>query len=287
MFFVLPSLGFFLFDCALPSLAVRIKEHGDGALPLSDEHGGKTGRWWKVVLASIGNVLLGIMLQGVIEYILTEALHVRSALKVTTAIPMPWDIALDLIRGLLLREVCFGDSFKFSEFYMLKLAASQILTYGLHRYALHSEFSSLRDQHIAWQHSIPAPYSFVANYDHPVPYLLHVFLPAYLPAVLFRFHILTYHVYLALVSLEETFAYSGYNALPSGLILGGIARRQERHLMGGGKGNYGCFGATDFVFGTGVGEDVLEDAREEAEKRRLGEKAKGKARGVGRKVRRE
>lgn len=115
-----------------------------------------------------------------------------------------------------------------------------------------------------------------------MPYLLHVFLPTYLPALLFRFHVLTYHIYLALVSIEETFAYSGYNVLPSGFILGGIARRQESHLMDGGKGNYGCWGLCDFVAGTNVGEGLVEDVRDEAEEKDVAPKRKGGRRAAGR-----
>lgn len=134
-----------------------------------------------------------------------------------------------------------------------------------------------------WQHTITVPFAFVANYDHPLAYFVRVFLPTYLPALLFRFHLLTYHMYLAVVSLEETFAYSGYNVLPSGLILGGIARRQERHLMGEGKGNYSCLGIVDFVVGTSLGENVVEDVRDEAENNHVRERVKGRAKGVGRK----
>lgn len=90
-------------------------------------------------------------------------------------------------------------------------------------------------------------------------------------------------MYLALVSLEETLAYSGYNVLPSGLILGGIARRQERHLMGEGKGNYSCLGIVDFVAGTSIGEDVVDDVREEAENHNVQERVKGRAKRGGRK----
>ena len=139
--------------------------------------------------------------------------------------------------------------------------------------------------HASWQHSIQVPYSFVSNYDHPAAYLVHAFLPTYLPALLCRFHLLTYHFYLALVSLEEAFAYSGYNVLPSGLILGGIARRQERHFIGEGKGNYGCLGVMDFMCGTSLGDDVVDDISQEAERKQVGERAKGKARSVGRKTR--
>lgn len=105
LFYILPSLGFWLFDSALPSLAMNIKEHGDQALPLSNENETRKGQWWKIALVSLGNVLLGVGLQAAIELLVTEVYHVRSAMRVTTAIPMPWGIAKDLFRGLLLREV--------------------------------------------------------------------------------------------------------------------------------------------------------------------------------------
>ena len=136
----------------------------------------------------------------------------------------------------------------------------------------------------SWQHAVPAPFSLVAHYDHPIAYLIHVFLPTYLPAALFRFHLLTYLLYLAVVSLEETFAYSGYNMLPSAFVLGGIARRQEKHLMGGEYGNYGCFGLVDFAMGTSIGEDLIDDVIDEAEEKKVAKKTKKKVKGVGRKV---
>ncbi|KAI4210503.1 MAG: hypothetical protein LQ351_006654 [Letrouitia transgressa] len=263
-FYLLPSFGFLAFDSALPNLATGMKEHGDIALPLGEEQGSKKGRWWRVALVSTFNVLLGVVLQSGFELLFTRVLHVRSALKLSTSLPMPWAVAIDLVRGFLLREG---------------------FTYLLHRYALHHPDSPVTPYHVSWQHSIVAPYSLISHYDHPLPYVLRVFLPTYLPALLCRFHLLTYLLYLILVSLEEAFAYSGYNVLPTGLILGGIARRQEKHLMGEGKGNFGCFGIADFVCGTGVGdEDVVDDVRGEAEWKQVGERAKAKARGVGRKT---
>ena len=106
LFYISPSLGFLAFDSAVPKIAIGIKEHGEVALPLSDEPQGKKTRWWKIALVSIGNTLLGVALQAGIELLFTQVLHIRSALKVTTSIPMPWSIALDLLKGLLLREVC-------------------------------------------------------------------------------------------------------------------------------------------------------------------------------------
>ena len=101
LFYIIPSTLFLFFDGVLPSAAVGLKAQGDVALP---SNGGK-GKWWKVALVSVGNVLLGVALQAGGEALFTEVLHIRSALRVTTTLPMPWGIAKDLVRGLLLREV--------------------------------------------------------------------------------------------------------------------------------------------------------------------------------------
>ena len=110
LFYVLPSLVFLAFDSAAPTLAVRIKEHGETALPMGDEQGGKKGRWWKITLVSTSNVLLSIALQMGIELLFTQGLHIRSVLRFSTSVPFPWSIAKDVLLGLLLREVnlCFG-----------------------------------------------------------------------------------------------------------------------------------------------------------------------------------
>jgi len=105
LFYILPSLGFLAFDSAAPKIAVKIKEHGEDALPLSEGGGGKKDRWWKIALVSVGNVLLGVALQAGIELLFTKVLHIRSALKISTSIPLPWSMAIDLVKGLLLREV--------------------------------------------------------------------------------------------------------------------------------------------------------------------------------------
>ena len=105
LFYILPSLGFLAFDSAMPALAVGIKELGHTALPMSAENWGRKGRWWKVALVSLGNVLLGIAIQTGIELLFTQILHLQSVLKLSTGLPMPWGIAKDLFFGLLSREV--------------------------------------------------------------------------------------------------------------------------------------------------------------------------------------
>ena len=96
-------------------------------------------------------------------------------------------------------------------------------------------------------------------------------------------------MYLTIVSLEETFVHSGYNVLPSGFILGGMARRQERHLMGDGDGNFSCLGVTDFVMGTSIQEEGEEEESAGEKKPRANSrngtaaKGKGKAKPASRK----
>lgn len=105
LFYILPSVVFLAFDSAVPKVAAGIKEYGKDALPLADEPEGRKGRCWKISLVSVSNVLLGVALQVGIEMLFTQVLHIRSALRITTSIPLPWSIAFDLVKGLLLREV--------------------------------------------------------------------------------------------------------------------------------------------------------------------------------------
>lgn len=89
-------------------------------------------------------------------------------------------------------------------------------------------------------------------------------------------HILTYLILVAMFSLEETFVYSGYNVLPSTIMLRGMARRADAHMMSEGEGNYGCLGVLDWCHGTTLGKDVIEDLKAEMEKHDVESKA-GKA----------
>ena len=64
---------------------------------------------------------------------------------------------------------------------------------------------------------------------------------------------------------------SGYTTIP-GIMLGGIARRQDLHSQGRGRGNYGPWGILDWLHGTGTGPDVIDDVRDEAEKHQVTER---------------
>lgn len=162
---------------------------------------------------------------------------------------------------------------------LVELTRDQVLQYYVHRDLLHgSAGGAIARLHREWHHSITAPYSFTAAYDHPLPYLLHRFVPLYLPAVAFRFHLTTYLIMIALTSLEELFTYSGYSVLPSTIMLKGMARRVDAHMMSRGEGNYGPLGVLDWVNGTTLGgRNVTDDLGDEVEKHHVEDRANGMA----------
>ncbi|KAF2838934.1 hypothetical protein M501DRAFT_934936, partial [Patellaria atrata CBS 101060] len=256
LFYLVPSLLFLALDTLIPSLAATLKAQEDYALP------GRLGRkkLMRVVGWSIFNVLMGVAIQTGLELFVTQVLQWRSVLKVTTTLPVPWGIFKDLVKGFIVRGT---------------------LQYYLHRYILHGSSSQVARLHQSWQHSIRVPFALVANYDHPLPWLLQHYVPLYMPALLFRFHILTFQLMLALVSLEEAFTYSGYAVLPSTIMLSGMARRRDRHFMSQGKGNYGAVGVLDWVCGTTTGDDVMDDVMEEMDKHNVQERAGRAVEGAG------
>lgn len=116
LFFIVPSALFLLFDTIIPSLAVYLKIQGASALPTrtGGVRGAKKSKgtppWWQVIGVSLFNILLSVGIQVLVELLFTEVLHMRSAMKITTRLPMPWSIAKDVLRGLVIREVLYPPS---------------------------------------------------------------------------------------------------------------------------------------------------------------------------------
>ncbi|KAF2129541.1 hypothetical protein P153DRAFT_263613, partial [Dothidotthia symphoricarpi CBS 119687] len=262
--YVIPSLLCLAFDTAMPSLALEIKTHG---LP---QRNANKGGIRTVALWSFVNVLLGVGVQAGVEWGVTSGLGMRSLLVIKGSrwtfnhLPNPWMVGKHAVVALLARN---------------------ILQYYIHTHVLHAPTpNTLSRWHKSWHHSIRTPYSLAANYDHPVCHLLHRFLPLYLPAIALRMHILTYLALTALFSLEETLVYSGYSVLPSTIMLRGMARRTDAHMMSEGQGNFGPTGVLDWWHGTTLGKDVIEDLRVEAEKHDVKDRAGSTVSGVAGKI---
>jgi len=105
IFYVIPSLLFFLFDILTPSAAVVVKAQGEAGLP-SGSRRGKI-RWKEIKIAgwAILNLALGIALQGGIELIRTKVFVLPSSLKVSMKLPMPGEMLKDMVCATLGREV--------------------------------------------------------------------------------------------------------------------------------------------------------------------------------------
>jgi hypothetical protein len=171
-------------------------------------------------------------------------------------------------------RIVVARSEHYTEFMLLQLLTpAQVLQYYISRFLLHpSSANPIASLHNTYFHSHSSPYAFSTHFNHPVPWLFHRFLPTYLPSIAFRTHLLTHFIFLSLVTLEETLTLSGYTSIP-GILLGGIARRQDLHMQTGGKGNFGAWGLLDWVHGTSIGKDVVDDVRDEAEKHRVKERS--------------
>lgn len=259
--FLVPALGFLAFDCAVPGFSKNLKARGKEHSPLRHDR--------RVLLEIAGvascNVLLGVLLQLTLEVLATRVFHLKSILRVTIAVDLPWNIIKDVARGFVLRG---------------------ILHYVVHRYALHEQEGPLKAWHLAWQHRVTLPFSIIAAYDHPANYLLAQWLPTFVPAYLFRFHVFTWALFLGICSLEELFIHSGYTVLPSSIMLVGMAKRCDEHFAsaqdGPDVGNFGRLGVLDLVCGTGCrsGDDIADDLQEEAEKHDIQSRTKNAFKGA-------
>ncbi|KAI5460538.1 hypothetical protein BGZ63DRAFT_357719 [Mariannaea sp. PMI_226] len=245
---LLPSLLTLLFDLGVPSLAESIKFTGRSALPERNPR-----KLFGQLGLALFNLLFITAIEGGSSVGFAYALH-EPDFKTSTTLPLPWQMAKHILLLLTVREIC---------------------VYNIHRYILHGR-SRLAKYHLRYAHSRAAvPHSLQLFTDHPLPLLLHRFLPIYLPALALRPHLITYFLFLGLCTSEETLAMSGYSIVP-GIIMGGIARRCAIHYAGKGTSNYGAWGLLDWISGTSRGGDVLEDVKAEADKHRVKERSMGK-----------
>lgn len=113
LFYVLPSVLFFLFDVLTPSAAVVVKEHGEAGLPGGRKRFKLRPKEFKIAGWALLNLFLALFTQATIEFFLTRILRVRSAIRVSVSIPTPWTILQDIFFGLLGREVRYFFSYSY------------------------------------------------------------------------------------------------------------------------------------------------------------------------------
>lgn len=249
LIWLIPSLFTLLFDISIPSLSEAIKFGGRRSLPPRDAQ--KLSRMVGLALLNLGIITaVEAALSYGLLYILKEP-----PFRTSTTLPLPWQILKHIVLLLSLRET---------------------LIYYTHQHILHGR-SSISKYHTRYAHAFAAaPFSLQLLTDHPLPLLLHRFLPIFLPSILLRPHLLTYFVFVALCTAQETLSMSGYSIVP-GIIMGGMVQRQAIHYASGGTANYGDWGLLDWVQGTSRGRDVLEDVKGEAEKHQVKQRGRRKA----------
>ena len=135
--------------------------------------------------------------------------------RASTALPLPWQIIKHLLA---------------------LYAAREVLSYAVHRFVLHEAGAGpikskvkgggggkgaglLARLHAQYAHAPgrpagAAPYALLLYADHPLPLLVSRLVPGYLPALLaVRPHLLTWLLFTALITAEETLAASGYRVV--------------------------------------------------------------------------
>ena len=280
IFWLFPSLFFLLFDTLLPSLSENLKYDGSSALPPRD------ARSLAGLLAlAIGNLALTTGTEAAMSLGLATLIK-EPPFRTSTTLPLPWQMVKHIALLFAAREAL---SFYIHRNVLHPSSSARQGTSALARVPQQLR-DRAATQHARFAHAHrAAPFSLLAMADHPLPQLLLHLLPIYLPAIALslaplppfprlpiprlpipipllpsisgtagglpsqpRLHVLTYLVFVALATLEETLAYSGYAALP-GVAAGGLARRAAAHRAGGGEGNYGPWGFLDWAYGTGLG----------------------------------
>lgn len=109
IFYLFPSLVFFIFDMSFPAASASVKAQGEAGLPTGSKRARPSAKELRIAACAIVNLALSILMQGVIEYTMTKVFNMRSVVKVTLRLPYPWEIVTDLVRGFAAREVSYGQ----------------------------------------------------------------------------------------------------------------------------------------------------------------------------------
>ena len=302
---LLPSMIFLLFDTLLPSLSETVKydlanrrrrQSRTAILPSRDAKAIS-----KLVALAVFNLALETAVEGGLSLTLGTLLK-TPIFRTTTTLPLPWQMIKHVGLLFTMREVlgyCIHRFLLHNSRARIPSVVSAVTskpttrsgsgitgkllpklgnTAKKHNNTTNTRLGGrLASLHSRYSHSSPSypPCSLQRGTDHPLPFLLHRFVPSYLPAAALslsikgNLHLLTYFLFVGLSTLEETLAMSGYTFVP-GIVMGGIAKRTAMHYQSGGKGNYGSWGVMDWLGGTGLGgsgRGLVDDVRESVDER--------------------
>ena len=107
--YIIPSLIFLIFDIGVPSLAVEFKAQGKWGIA-TNQRGGRA-KLRRVVLWSVANVVLCVIMQAMLEFLVTDVLRLKSLLMIKGSrwglnhLPSPWAMVKHAIVGVLSRNV--------------------------------------------------------------------------------------------------------------------------------------------------------------------------------------
>lgn len=246
---LVPSLFTLALELLFPSITQSVKHGGRAALPPRSQR-----TISRTLFLALLNLAILTLAEGACSYAHGFLFRGAPPFRTSMTLPLPW---------------------KMTKHIALLFLAREVLQYYIHRYILHSSsrgrassLNILATLHGQYAHARghATPFSLLLFTDHPLPMLLHRFVPVYAPAALVvRPHLLTYFLFVALCTLEDTLAQSGYTIVP-GFVMSGIGQRCAVHYASGGSANFGAYGILDWLHGTGQGRDVLDDLQKEAEK---------------------
>ncbi|KAL7274185.1 hypothetical protein RUND412_002925 [Rhizina undulata] len=241
LFLVLPISAYLLLDAFHSQRKyksnVKAKSKSNAKPKSRVGKGRRGGGGGRVILWTIANVGLSLVVQAAVEAWCRRA--GRPALRVGKWLPGVWELAKDVFLGMGMREVLY---------------------YYIHRFLLHGTLPlpitipalNINYHHKTWQHAQKKPWVALCHYDHPAVDLLCKWLPVYLPAALLRFHVLTYFLFLSVVSLEEAVSHGGYKLknVPGLNVFTGVRNGVHGHFKSGGQVNFSPYGIMDWIHGT-------------------------------------
>ena len=224
IFYWIPTLLFTLLELMMPGISDDLKTRRGKQITVD------VMLW--VGLITFINQVIATGIQGLLHALFAYILTPKYPLfNIGTTLPMPWNIIKHTL---------------------MVLSSREILTYSIHRYLLHNtkRFALLPCFHTVHHQYADSPcFALKAHYAHPLDYITLQFIPLYLPAYLFRIHLLTFFVILVIVSLESAIIYSGYDIFWG--LLGRAVRRIDRHHSPKGESmDFGIWGIVDWSAGT-------------------------------------